>query len=259
VWTDLDPTTLVIEELGLEYPDLISHVMFHGQTVESRIGETREMLNLRLILRRPEHSLIGRTGMSDEFAYEETTQLLAGVYDDERVKKIVPRAAELLSTPTAYGPRVRDQLLAVEAELLANPNSRRAVVYVGRHDDLASLSDPDEAIRRKAEMPCTALWQFHLRHDVLSMSVYMRSWDLVWGLSYDVPGFTAIQRALAASLGVVVGNYTHTSGSAHIYDRHYHAENWPRDDSWFAIDHLFGESLLETRFNALKALNPEEV
>ena len=54
---------------------------------------------------------------------------------------------------------------------------------------------------------------------LLHMIVNMRSWDLVWGLSYDVPSFVSVQMMLAAVLKCGVGAYLHNAGSAHVYDR----------------------------------------
>jgi thymidylate synthase len=97
-------------------------------------------------------------------------------------------------------------------------------------------------------MPCTAIWQFILRgesYDLhvpqleepikevrpkLHMLVYMRSWDLVWGLSYDVPCFVANQMALAKSLGAEIGSYVHVAGSAHIYERHFNTNVRPGNE-----------------------------
>jgi thymidylate synthase len=101
-------------------------------------------------------------------------------------------------------------------------------------------------------MPCTALWQFHLRDELLSMTAVMRSWDLVWGLSFDVPSFVAVQLALADHLGVGIGRYVHVAGSAHVYDRHYDVETWPRDDV-LTLDYL-GGSVQQTRANALREM-----
>ena len=42
------------------------------------------------------------------------------------------------------------------------------------------------------------------------------SWDAVWGLSYDVPCFVAVQMAVAKALGVAVGRYRHHAGSFHL-------------------------------------------
>ena len=167
--------------------------------------------------------------MSDDFAYEEIRQLVGGFYDGKALAAITPKAAELITPATAYGPRVEAQLIEVENELRKNPQSRRAVVYVGRDTDLLSQRIPVLAAKTANEMPCTCVWQFQIRDRHLYMSVFMRSWDLVWGLSYDVPSFTAVQRILAQVLGIEPGNYTHNAGSAHVYDRHWDIEVWQRD------------------------------
>jgi hypothetical protein len=55
----------------------------------------------------------------------------------------------------------------------------------------------------------------------LHMIVNMRSWDAVWGLTYDVPCFVAVQMAVAKVLGVGLGSYRHHAGSFHLYERHW--------------------------------------
>ena len=49
----------------------------------------------------------------------------------------------------------------------------------------------------------------------------MRSSDLVFGLSYDVPAFTIMQELMAIELGVELGEYIHVSNSLHVYERHF--------------------------------------
>jgi thymidylate synthase len=222
--------TQTYDNLATCYPQLFEFIRDKGHEVDSRIGRTKEVLNLQLSLWDPTNSLIGRPGMSDEFAKEELRQLISGRYNKERLAAIVPLAAELITEDTAYGPRIRMQLPYVERELQDNPLSRRAVIYIGKSDDLGGTKIATIDAARAGEMPCTCVWQFHLRSDTLYMSVYMRSWDMVWGLSYDVPTFTGIQRLLAQVLNVRVGTYTHNAGSAHIYEKHWDLEPWARDN-----------------------------
>lgn len=217
---------LRINRLSTHYPLLLQHVLSLGEEVPSRNGSTREVLGLSLEMREPHHCVIDRAGFSRSFMEAEIAMLLAGTYDHDLVNAISARASELLSPTTAYGPRIAEQLLDVENELLADPGSRRAVVYVGRQDDLKSVNDPD----RKGEMPCTLTWQFLVRQQHLYMLVNMRSWDLVWGLSYDVPCFVAVQMALAKSLGCKLGTYLHVAGSAHVYQRHWKLKADPNPD-----------------------------
>jgi thymidylate synthase len=138
----------------------------------------------------------------------------------------------------------------VEAELRASPSSRRGTVYVGRHDDLVRADDDDRA----REMPCTKTWQFDLTDGHLDMTAEMRSNDLVWGLSYDIPCFTAVQRAMAHALGVPVGTYWHKANSLHVYEKHYQLETAPNSDDRFdRVEQLFGASMPETRDIAMNS------
>jgi len=241
--------TIFSLNLGTDYPDILRHVMTLGNTVPSRIGETKEMLDLRLELANPLNCIVGRKGFSKQFMHEEILQLLAGKYIQKRLAAITPKAAELITQATAYGPRTHNQLQFVAEELEKNPNSRRAVVYVGRHDDL-TWSD---SVTRAGEMPCTCIWQFHLRNKILDMAVYMRSWDLVWGLCYDIPSFVAVQMMLAKHLDVEVGRYVHTAGSSHIYQHHYDLEAWPTDD-FLNLDYLIKDSVQATQAHANRLL-----
>jgi thymidylate synthase len=161
----------------------------------------------------------------------EIAMLLAGVYDGELLRAITPKAAELTTPLTAYGPRVRHQLPLIVQELQDDPQSRRAVVYVGSGKDLARIGK-DTA----NEMPCTMTWQFLVRSE-LHMIVNMRSWDACWGLAYDVPCFVAVQMAVAHALGVPLGPYHHHAGSFHLYERHWDVQARPTDAS-LHLDYL---------------------
>lgn len=219
------------EKLSTDFPELIESVVEYGGLVTSRIGATKEVVNLNLRLWNPAYCIIGRENLSMEFLEMEAMMLLAGIFDEELIREAVPRAADLLSTATAYGPRTVYQLRRVVEELSRQVGSRRAVVYVGRHDDLFKVNDPQYREQMKAEMPCTMTWQFLIRDGLLHMIVNMRSWDLVWGLSYDVPSFVSVQMMLAAVLKCGVGAYLHNAGSAHVYDRHWDMKMWSNTEN----------------------------
>ena len=238
------------DDLGADYPYLLQEVKEWGNIVPSRIGETKEILNLRLELMNPRRCIVSRKGFSRKFMDEEILQLLAGKYDHDRLHAISPVAASLITEATAYGPRTADHLEFVAEELKNNPTSRRAVVYVGRHDDLAAAKyDSNTA----GEMPCTMTWQFHLRKPFLHMTVNMRSWDLVWGLTYDIPSFVAVQLALCDALGAIPGTYVHNAGSGHIYDKHYDLEAHSVAGYRLNVNFLAG-SIEETRSKALELM-----
>jgi len=115
--------------------------------------------------------------------------------------------------PSAYGPRLRsfdgfDQLLNVVKSIEGNPWTRRAVIQIFDHSDLASAL---------TEVPCTCTLQFLLRDGSLELIVYMRSNDAYLGLPHDIFAFTMIQELVARLVGATLGVYTHMVGSMHLY------------------------------------------
>ena len=214
----MNPLDLNVDDLGTQYPDLLAAVRKTGTIVSPRSMTTTEVSPLTLTLHHPERCVVQRPGMSKALMWMEITQLLAGEFYWELFEAISDKAAGLMDLHGAYGPRTYGQLDGVVAELYEHPESRRAVVYVGRDTDLMLVRG------NQTQMPCTMIWQFMLRHEKLDMFVSMRSWDLVWGLSYDVPCFVAVQSAVASALGIEVGRYFHMAVSAHIYQRHWGME-----------------------------------
>ena len=205
--------TFETTDLGKDYPDLLAKVMHFGALVKPRGELIREVRPLILRLEFPERCIVQRPGFSRALMWLEVLSLLSGEFDRSLFEVVSPDAAKRLNAYGAYGPRVKEQLLEAERELRRDPDSRRALVYVGRPDDLR--------LSLELEMPCTATWQFFKRDGKLEMIVNMRSWDLVWGLSYDVPCFVAMQWAMASALRIPMGTYTHIAGSGHIYERHF--------------------------------------
>jgi thymidylate synthase len=207
--------------LSESYPDLLNEVISYGDEVDmgSRGGLTKEFIGYSLCLTEPKYCVVSRTGFSLAFMDAEIALLLAGDYDDALIRAVTPVAADLITKSTAYGPRIWPQIGYVEEELQEHGESRRGVVYIGRPDDLSAVREGQDD--RAGEMPCTEKLQFLLRKERLHMVVSMRSWDLVWGLCYDIPNFVALQMAMARSIGVEVGEYYHMAGSAHVYEKHW--------------------------------------
>lgn len=106
----------------------------------------------------------------------------------------------------------------VKQELKKDPDSRRAVIHIRL---------PQDSQRAVLDVPCTLSLQFFLREDKVHMVTSMRSSDLIFGLTYDVPAFTIFQELLAVQLSqelsrpIGLGSYTHLSASLHVYERHF--------------------------------------
>lgn len=106
----------------------------------------------------------------------------------------------------------------IKEELKKDPDSRRAVIHIRL---------PQDSQRAVLDVPCTLSLQFFLRDDEVHMVTSMRSSDLIFGLTYDVPAFTVFQELLAVQLTkelgrpIGLGSYTHLSASLHVYERHF--------------------------------------
>lgn len=212
----MKPLVFETDSMGIDYASLLTDVMRYGEECAPRGKPIKEVRPLVLTLTNPYSSIVKRPGFNPALMWLEVCQLLAGRFDMSLVELLAPKAAPLMSAQGAYGPRVRDQLRYVVEELTRDPDSRRAVVYIGRDTDLR--------YSEHYEQPCTMTWQFFIRNGELEMLTNMRSWDLVWGLSYDLPSFAAVQLTLANVLDIPPGRYTHVAGSGHIYKEHWDAE-----------------------------------
>ena len=124
---------------------------------------------------------------------------------------------------SAYGsrifkphPRIANSSFAqwefAKNELSKDSDTRRALIHI---------RTPDDSIKSKLDVPCTISIQYFVRDNKLHSVVNMRSSDLIFGISYDIPAFTFMQEMMANELGVDVGTYMHTSNSLHVYERHF--------------------------------------
>jgi thymidylate synthase len=205
----------------------------------------REMLGVTLRLGNPR----SRTTTSPSraanygFASGEFLWYLRGAEDLESICYYNKRMREFSDDGkrlhSAYGRRLRahppgrpSQWQDVVAELLADPDSRRAVMTIYAPSDMRRARDGGTK-----DVPCTLALQFFIRGKRLHLHVTMRSNDAVWGLCNDLFSFTLLQEVMlldlrAAGLDVTLGEYIHTAGSMHLYERHYEmaakvaAEEW---------------------------------
>lgn len=218
------PITSVTDDLGRDYPEILAHVVKTGRESSPRGLLIKEATPFVLQVDRPTRCIVDRPGFSEALMYLEIASVISGTFDQDLYNKVSPQAAAMLSPQGAYGPRVAGQIPYVISELVRDPDSRRAVVYVGRETDLRYSEHFEQA--------CTMTWQFLIRDGELNMIVNMRAWDLVWGLGYDVPVFVAVGDCVASALGVKFGTFMCIAGSGHVYERHFSLEakpNYGRD------------------------------
>ena len=114
----------------------------------------------------------------------------------------------------AYGPRARAGLELARSALQGHPDSRRVWVPIYVTEDL--VNGHNIAVR---DTPCTLGFHFTSTDNGLGMTAVMRSWDVWWGLPYDVPMFAMLQASMAQALGWSPHRFEVFAMNVHLYDR----------------------------------------
>jgi len=105
-------------------------------------------------------------------------------------------------------------------EQLYNDGDTRKAVMI--------IYTPENTDDRTHDNPCTMYLHFFIRNQKLSLHAYMRSSDIWFGVSYDIPFFTVLQEFMLVHLkntdspgcdNLKLGSFYLHSGSLHLYDR----------------------------------------
>lgn len=97
-------------------------------------------------------------------------------------------------------------------QLQQDPETRQAVI---------NYNQPRHKYNGNKDFVCTMYQQFRADGNALDTTVSMRSNDLIFGLSYDLPWFVYLQKQVADQIVLNLGKYQHHAGSLHAYERHY--------------------------------------
>lgn len=185
---------------------VVNHVLRSGETVTARGLRTVEVINA--VVSVPVGLYLRRKGMAEHLGVIEGLGMIGGEYNLDAIRKAAPKAdISLFGPQSAYGPRIVRQLPKVVAHLRKDPSSRRAVLTLPKAGEAAS-----------PKIPCTVSIQFLIRGGRLNVSVYMRSWDAVFGLPYDLQQFGLLGLVMARVTHTVPGTLTVVAGSLHVYD-----------------------------------------
>ena len=112
----------------------------------------------------------------------------------------------------AYGPRLRPLLPQLSDQLWLHPASRRHVASIWRPEDLLGAHGECSV----KDTPCTLALVFKQNE----MTAIMRSQDLWWGMTYDVPMFSIIHASMAAAAHTTPGNLHILCADSHVYHKH---------------------------------------
>lgn len=188
-------------------------------TVSPRGMEVQELLPGCYEVPMPAYLDLTSRKVNVPFMFAEAAWILSG---SNRLEDITPYMAGYAKFSDdgvlmrgAYGPKVTDQLGYVVDAIVADNDTRQAVINIWR-----------ERPGPSKDIPCTVSMQFLLREGALNVVTTMRSEDIVLGLTYDVFTFSMIARAVqlllkARGLDCRLGKLFVNAGSLHIYERHY--------------------------------------
>jgi thymidylate synthase len=231
---------------------VLEAILADGMRIEPTKGAAIELQGASLELRNPLARLSRTESRGRLFSsLGELCWYLAGSDSEDFIGYYLSKyeeSAEKGVVPGAYGPRLfggadgTSQVATITELLRRKPSTRRAVAQLFDARDLRGTS---------IDVPCTCTLQFMIRSGSLHMIVYMRSNDVVLGLTHDVFAFTMLQELLARSLGVELGTYRHFVGSLHLYEtriataRQFLEEGWqslsttmppmPDGDPWQSV------------------------
>ena len=107
-------------------------------------------------------------------------------------------------------PQSVDQIKWLVNEIKTNPNSRRLILSAWNPNQIDKMALP----------PCHTMAQFRVYNGMLSCQMYQRSADAFLGVPFNIASYALLTHIIANECGLMVGDFVHTFGDAHIYNDH---------------------------------------
>lgn len=207
-------------------PKAVKYIIHHGVIEKTRLGDAWVApmpVTIKYYIPK-QHVLINQYRDANPFFHlMEAMWMLAGrddgVFLDYYIKDFSKSFGTNGRIMDAYGYRWRygleyNQLAEIITQLKKDPTSRQAVLQMwgaGRND----LIVPDAK-------PCNLVVTFRIRNNLLDMTVFNRSNDLIWGCcGANAVHFALLQEYMAGMIGVKMGAYYQISNNLHLYKDHY--------------------------------------
>ena len=195
----------------------------NGQEVKSRGFIQKEKLFCSLVIQDPTDLRIGVPArkFNEDYAILEWLWYLNSNPEISTIGKFADIwnkiADENNLVESNYGNYIKPAWYDLIDELLKDRDSRRAT---------CPINQPYHRFKNPKDYPCTQYIHFFIREDELHLGVYMRSNDAVFGFCNDVFTFALFQQLMLNELNargakLSLGNYYHSAGSFHVYDKHY--------------------------------------
>jgi len=197
------------------------------ETIKRHGKEIKEIIGASFILTNIENNIVSlkERKLDIEYLNAELNWYSKG---DRNVNKIGQKASMWLKicsvegyAESNYGYFVFRQLTNGISEykwcyhkLIEDINTRQALI---------NYNQPKHKYDTNKDFPCTISQSFLYNPNTKTLDsfVFMRSTDIIYGLSYDVPWFCHVHKLLAWDLGLIPGDYHHYSISMHVYKKHF--------------------------------------
>lgn len=183
-------------------------------------NNTIRLENVGFYIEHPEHNIITEEWRkwNSKYAEREWNWYLSHSRDVSELQKHAPAWKHMhggdCQVNSNYGWlwNRNKQLQKVIEKLQFNPDTRQAWL---------TLYDGKEMDDYEYDTPCTLNIGFKVHRyadgNVLSMTVMMRSNDLIFGFCNDQYCFSQLQKYIASRIGATVGDYYHFAQDLHIY------------------------------------------
>jgi thymidylate synthase len=236
--------SVLTDNFSATYPFINNELVNNGDFVNSRNGDTREVIDFKTEITNPYKRLVGnnKRDMNVFFLMAESLWIWAGRKDLAFLNKFNSQMKNYsddgINFHAPYGFRLRHHGLssADNPQQISeeNKHSSSSEYFTGKDQIKESLLmfDKDKDSRRvvmqiwdsnldlnknSKDLPCNDLIFFKIRNGKLRTTISNRSNDLHWGLPTNVYQFSFITEIMSQILGIELGTQTHNSQSLHFY------------------------------------------
>lgn len=215
------------------YRDLITNLLGYPEYVDSPRGQkTHEITNITMRLTNPKSNMFKNVArdIPKKYLAAELLWYFSGRNDVDFINRYSSFWNKITnpdgSLNSAYGNLIFDKRDSGNNEsqwkwaydsLVKDRDSRQALIHFNR---------PEHQFEGNKDFVCTLNGVFIIRDNKLHFSTIMRSNDVFFGLTFDLPFFTLLQQQMHRHLvniypGLELGSYTQFDVSLHAYERNF--------------------------------------